>query len=109
MKLHLWNRKNEGKRFLNEIYLSVIEDGDAYQEEIRRQLQNEDTPHTNIEEINYMITEAISRATQKATAKQKQKKETLTDKIKEMLRGRRNICELFWIKLASRGTIIYKD
>ena len=40
----------------------------------------------NIEEINDMITEAINRATQKVTAKQNQKEEILTDKIKEMLR-----------------------
>ena len=47
----------------------------------------------DIEEINDAITEAINRATQKVTAKQNQNEEKLTDKIKEMLRDRRELLE----------------
>jgi len=53
----------------------IIEDRDAYQEEIRRQFQGWDTLHMDIEEINDMITEAINRSTRKVIAKQNQKEE----------------------------------
>ena len=45
------NRRNKGRG------REIIEDRDVYREEIRKQLQNEDTLHMDIEEINDMITE----------------------------------------------------
>ena len=64
------NSRNKGRG------QGIVEDRAAYQEEIRKQLQNESTLHMDIEEINDMITEAFNRATQKVAAKQNQKEET---------------------------------
>ena len=47
--------------FVDENVDENIQKPTAYQEAIRRQLQNEDTLHIGIEEINNMITETINR------------------------------------------------